>query len=140
MEGKHLRGETGKFLRPLVALGAGAYSALRQPHITLLLSMTVFIIAGATIFYHWQEDWRWIDAAYFSVVTIATVGYGDFTPKTDAGKLFTIFYIFGGIGLFVSTAAAFANHVIHVASIRREEHERQAEPAKQAERTDRETR
>ncbi len=134
MEEKSLRGEARKFFRPLAALGAGAYSAIRQPHITLLLTMTVSVIACATVFYHWQEDWRWIDAAYFSVVTIATVGYGDFTPKTDAGKFFTIFYIFGGIGLFVSTAAAFANHIIHVASKRRDESAAPAAPAKQAER------
>ena len=38
------------------------------------------------------------------------------TPKTDGGKLFTILYIFTGIGLFVASAAAFANHVIRNAN------------------------
>jgi voltage-gated potassium channel Kch len=82
--------------------------------------MTASVVACATVFYRWQEGWGWIDATYFSVVTIATVGYGDFTPKTDAGKIFTIFYIFGGIGLFVSTAAALANHVIRTAGRERD--------------------
>lgn len=99
--------------RPIRAIGAGAIDALRVPHIALLLTMTVSLIGCATVFYRWQEGWRWLDAAYFSVVTIASVGYGDFTPKTDAGKLFTIVYIFTGIGLFVATAAALAGHIIH---------------------------
>jgi voltage-gated potassium channel Kch len=105
-----------KPFRPILAIGAGAYSALREPHIVILLAMTISLIGCATVFYRWQEGWRWLDAAYFSVVTIASVGYGDLTPKTDAGKLFTILYIFSGIGLFVASAAAFANHIIHRAN------------------------
>lgn len=36
------------------------------------------------------------------VVTLATVGYGDFTPKTDAGKLFTVLYVLIGVGILLS--------------------------------------
>lgn len=48
------------------------------------------------------EGWRWIDALYFSVTTLATVGLGDLAPQTDAGKLFTVMYILTGVGLLVS--------------------------------------
>jgi hypothetical protein len=41
-------------------------------------------------------------------VTIATVGYGDFAPQAAIGKLFTMGYIFSGIGVFVAAAAALA--------------------------------
>jgi hypothetical protein len=105
----------------MLAIGSGALSALREPHIAVLLAMTVSLIACATVFYRWQEGWRWLDAAYFSVVTIASVGYGDLTPKTDAGKLFTIIYIFSGLGLFVASATALANHIIHNARSDRNE-------------------
>jgi voltage-gated potassium channel Kch len=40
-----------------------------------------------------------VNAIYFSVVTLGTVGYGDITPTTDAGKLFTVFYIIFGLGV-----------------------------------------
>jgi voltage-gated potassium channel len=60
------------------------------------------VIAGGTIVYHYLEGWSWVDAVYFSVVTLTTVGFGDFAPQTDAGKLFTIFYIILGIGIILS--------------------------------------
>jgi len=47
-----------------------------------------------------------LDAAYFVIATLTTVGYGDITPKTAAGKVLAIFIIFAGIGSF---AAVFAN-------------------------------
>lgn len=45
------------------------------------------------------EHWRFLDALYFTITTLTTVGYGDFSPKTDIGKIFTIFYLMVGIGL-----------------------------------------
>jgi hypothetical protein len=58
----------------------------------------ITLLTGA-VFYHFVEDLKWIDAFYFCVVTLATVGYGDITPHTDAGKLFTIVYILIGVGI-----------------------------------------
>ena len=85
---------------------------LRDPTLALIAGMTATEIGGATVFYRLVEGWRWVDAFYFSVVTIATVGFGDLSPQTDVGKLFTVFYILTGIGLFVSFAAALADRMI----------------------------
>jgi len=62
-----------------------------------------------TVFYHLQERWSLIDAFYFSVTTLTTVGYGDLAPTTSIGKLFTVGYIFSGLGLiagFINAIAA----------------------------------
>ena len=69
----------------------------------------MIILATGTIFYHIVEHLSWLDAIYFSVVTLATVGYGDIVPKTPIGKIFTIFYILTGIG----TLAVFANTLVN---------------------------
>ncbi len=56
-----------------------------------------------------QEEWELFDAIYMTVITLTTVGYGDYN-MSDAGKMFTIFLLLGGVGVFaysVSVATAF---------------------------------
>jgi voltage-gated potassium channel len=65
-----------------------------------LAALVVLIIVIGTVFYHVVERFSWLNAYYFCVTTLSTVGYGDVAPKTTAGKLFTTFYIFVGIGVF----------------------------------------
>jgi voltage-gated potassium channel len=71
-----------------------------------LFLAVALILAGGTVFYSTVEDWRVLDAFYFSVTTLTTVGFGDFAPRTDEGKLFTVAYLVLGIGViatFVTT-------------------------------------
>lgn len=68
----------------------------------ILILATIIIVLIGTVFYHFIENWNWIDSFYFSVITLTTVGYGDFSPQTDIGKLFTVFYIIIGLGLMFS--------------------------------------
>ena len=64
-----------------------------------ILGLVLVVLATGILFYHVVEDWSFLDSAYFSVITLTTIGFGDFSPKTDLGKIFTIFYAFAGIGL-----------------------------------------
>ncbi|KAF6774749.1 hypothetical protein AHF37_07733 [Paragonimus kellicotti] len=44
-----------------------------------IVVLAAYTILGAIIFRIW-EDWNFADAAYFSFVTIATIGFGDLVP------------------------------------------------------------
>ena len=58
--------------------------------------VVVLILVGGTL-YHWLEGWDWLDSFYFVVITLTTVGYGDFSPTTPLTKIITIFYGLNGI-------------------------------------------
>ena len=88
----------------------------RKFHTKLVYVFIVILIVlfgGATI-YHYVEKWRFLDALYFSAATMTTVGYGDLAPKTDAGKIFTIGYVFFGVGIALYGLSLLASHFVEV--------------------------
>ncbi len=42
----------------------------------------------------------YIECFYWTVTTLTTVGYGDITPKTNAGRIYTMFVMFIGVGVY----------------------------------------
>jgi hypothetical protein len=60
------------------------------------LYVTILILIG-TVLYHRMEGWDWLDSFYFVIITLTTIGYGDFSPTTPITKLITIFYGINGI-------------------------------------------
>ena len=100
------------FWLTLLRLARALRRSWADPAFRATLWMVVLTLASGTLFYHAVEGWRWIDAAYFSVATISTVGYGDLTPQTDIGKIFTIAFMLVGIGLFVALASQIARALI----------------------------
>jgi voltage-gated potassium channel len=67
--------------------------------IFLIIFFTLIIIG--TFGFMLIEKKSFIDSAYFVVVTMATVGYGDIHPITLPGKIFTIILVIMGVGTFL---------------------------------------
>ncbi len=84
----------------------------RDPETKALPVVAGALLVSGTIFYWRVEGWTVIQSLYFSVVTLTTVGFGDFTPTTPGAQIFTIFYILIGIGVFVALLASLAQQYI----------------------------
>ncbi|HSE60999.1 MAG TPA: potassium channel family protein [Candidatus Saccharimonadales bacterium] len=76
-----------------------------QSELVIIFGILLLVWAIGSVFYHLVEGLSYVDALYFTAVTLTTVGYGDLAPQTDAGKIFTAIYAFVGIGIFLGFAA-----------------------------------
>ncbi len=90
--------------------GVRSFTASHIGQTLIVLCTTLFAIGG--VFYRLVEGWSWIDSFYFTVVTLTTVGYGDITPETAAGKIFTMVYILIGIGVLVALVTEIGNNIV----------------------------
>jgi len=66
-----------------------------------IIYLLLLILIVGTLGYHFIEGWSFFDSLYMSVITLATVGYGETHPLTIAGRVFTIFLILGGMGIIL---------------------------------------
>ena len=76
----------------------------------MLLALVVSLLVSGTTFFTLVEGWSVLDAFYFSVTTLTTVGFGDPAPTTALGKIFTILYIFVGLGVIGGFINVLAKH------------------------------
>ena len=76
----------------------------------IILLLIGFIIIG-TYAYNRVEGWSILNSLYFVVITITTIGYGDFAPQTVTGKIFTMFFSFFGITIALYLFSVVGNHL-----------------------------
>eukprot|EP00656_Telonema_subtile_P030797 TRINITY_DN33778_c0_g1_i2.p1 TRINITY_DN33778_c0_g1~~TRINITY_DN33778_c0_g1_i2.p1 ORF type:complete len:331 (+),score=60.71 TRINITY_DN33778_c0_g1_i2:101-1093(+) len=68
--------------------------------------VTIYLGVGTLIFSTLQDGWSALDAFYFCVVTLTTVGYGDMSPTNDGCRVCVIIYGFIGVVLIASALGA----------------------------------
>jgi len=66
---------------------------------TLLIAIVV-LVGGGTLAFHHGEGRDILTSAYFTIITLTTVGYGDVTPATPEGKFVAAVMIVSGVVLF----------------------------------------
>lgn len=98
------------FLLTLYRFGRAVIIAFKEEEFRGLFLLVAVLLISGTVFYHGVEGWGWLDSLYFSVTTLTTVGYGDFSPHTDLGKIFTIIYLLVGIGTLLGFIEIVAEH------------------------------
>lgn len=76
----------------------------------LLILLSVWVVG--TIGYIIIDDYTFFDAFYMTVITVATVGYGEVAPLSHAGKLFTAFLIITSFGTFAYAVSSITKFVI----------------------------
>ena len=93
-------------------LGRALQSVWRNPETKALPVVAGALVVTGTLLYWRFEEWSVVEALYFSVVTLTTVGYGDLSPTTDANPVFTIVYILTGFGVLVALLTSVAEQYI----------------------------
>jgi len=108
-----LRGQAGKDLVIDVLANRGQYATF----ITILLAGIVLSVSSLLVL---QFESRSTDAnitsggdaLWWGLVTITTVGYGDFYPVTTLGRLTGVFVMFAGIGIIGALASILASLLV----------------------------
>jgi voltage-gated potassium channel len=95
----------GTLVRALVAVW-------RAPETRALPLVAGGLLLVGTIFYWQTEDWTIVEALYFSVMTLTTIGFGDFVPTSPGTQLFTIVYVLIGLGIFVALLTSIAQQYL----------------------------
>jgi voltage-gated potassium channel len=75
---------------------------LRQTLISIGLSIVLMAVGSAG--YMFLEGWNFMDAFYMTIITMATVGYGEVHPVSFEGRIFTVVLILLGVGFFLYVA------------------------------------
>ena len=126
-----LRGQAGKDLVLDVLNNRSQYATF----ITVLLAgMTLTIATFLVLQFESRSPDSNIttagDALWWGIVTMTTVGYGDFFPVTPLGRMTAVFVMFAGIGIIGALASILAS--LLVSSPTPEEPEPDAAPAPDA--------
>ncbi|KAL7583971.1 two-pore potassium channel 5 [Lactuca sativa] len=93
---------------------ADSASLVRQASLLLV----IYLSLGVSIYYFNRDHFSGlethpiVDALYFCIVTMCTIGYGDIAPVTPSAKLFSCFFVLVGFGFIDIMLSGVVNYVL----------------------------
>ncbi len=79
---------------------------------SILTSAFIILLSIGVAWFYFVENVSLVDSVYMVVITLSTVGFGEVTPLSEAGKIFIAVYIILGVGLLGYTFTSIASFII----------------------------
>ena len=76
------------------------------------LGISLLLIVCGVIGFMSIENYRFVEAFYMTVITVATVGFTEVHPLSDAGRLFTSFLIITSFGTFAYAITSITRYIV----------------------------
>lgn len=83
-----------------------------RPSVVSALVLLLAVLLGGTLGYMYIEGWGWLDAFWMVVITLTSIGYGEVHELSHDGRIFTLFLIFGGLGVVTYTVTQVTRLVV----------------------------
>jgi hypothetical protein len=94
-------------MKSVVGYGKSAILTLLNHWHTVLAFYAIVIFGGGTAYMVAETGTEkapgWVDSIYWAFVTSASIGYGDYFPVTDAGRVVCVFVGICGIWIVIPT-------------------------------------
>lgn len=87
-------------------------------YLVAIIVIFTFGVGGTYILGHYESNFNvkinsLLDAAYFTIITLTTVGYGDIYPVTAVGKIFVMILVVAGLGTVLSAITVFSSDIVN---------------------------
>ena len=82
-------------------------------HVRVVLLAVLTAVLLGTVVFHLLEGWSILDSLYVTAQTVTTVGFGDLTPRTPAGRAFAIVFMMVSVGLVLYALTSTVQSIVH---------------------------
>ena len=92
-----------------------AWRSQRQPLTLVLVLAIAFIVICATVMFNVEPDMfdNFLGALYWSVISLTTIGYGDYCPATEVGRIVAMISAFAGVAIIALPSGIIAVGLIN---------------------------